>query len=158
MICGSLFSLQTAGLPAPFKKILSSPQCTFEALTSADDQKMQLAGEAWFCNIGPASTQEAELRHTEFHKLYADIQVVLDGEEIINYGVLNCMEEDAIEKKPDLLILSQPKLTQSVLLKPGDFAIFLPGEPHQALCMVNEPKSVRKAVFKVPLSMIEELL
>ncbi|HCH02776.1 MAG TPA: YhcH/YjgK/YiaL family protein [Vibrio sp.] len=158
MICGSLFSLQTAGLPASFKKILSLPQCTFEALVSAGDQKLQLADEVWFCNIGPASTQESELRHTEFHKLYADIQVVLEGEEIINYGVLNCMAEEATEKKADLLILSQPNLTQSVHLKAGDFAIFLPGEPHQALCMVTEPQSVRKAVFKVPLSMIKERL
>lgn len=154
MILGSLFSLHTAGLPAPFRKILSFPQCTFEALKEAEDEKLQLPGEEWFCNIGPASTQEAELRHTEFHKLYADIQIVLEGEEIINYDVMSCMNDDATEKKPDLLILSQPNLTQSVHMKPGDFAIFLPGEPHQALCMVGESNFVRKAVFKVPVSMI----
>ena len=156
MISGSLFSLSTAGLPDPFKQILSYSQCSFAALSEADDQKMQLSDASWFCNIGPTVTQEPELRHTEFHKLYADIHVVLEGEERINFGVINCMDEVFTEKKPDLLILQTPKLTQSMKLRVGDFAIFFPGEPHQALCMVSEPKPIRKAVFKVPLSMIEE--
>lgn len=156
MICGNLLSLETAGLPKAFKDILSHPECLLESLIQSDDGKMQLSGEDWFVNIGPAQTQEQEVRHTEFHHLYADIQVVLEGEEVINYGVVDCSAEEAVEKKPDLLILANPKLSQSVHLKPGDFAIFMPGEPHQALCMVSEPKQIRKAVFKVPLAILGE--
>lgn len=156
MICGNLLSLETAGLPKAFKDILSHPECLLESLFQSDDGKMQLSGEDWFVNIGPAQTQEQEVRHTEFHHLYADIQVVLEGEEVINYGVVDCSAEEAVEKKPDLLILANPKLSQSVHLKPGDFAIFMPGEPHQALCMVFEPKQIRKAVFKVPLAILGE--
>ncbi len=156
MICGNLLSLNTAGLPKTFKDILSHPECLFDSLIQSDDGKIQLSDQGWFVNIGPAQTQEQEVRHTEFHHLYADIQVVLEGEEIINYGVVDCSDEEAVEKKPDLLILTNPTLSQSVHLKPGDFAIFMPGEPHQALCMVLEPKQIRKAVFKVPLSILGE--
>jgi len=40
-------------------------------------------------------------------------------------------------------------------LRSGDFAVFLPGEPHQALCAVQAPMTVRKAVFKVPRALLE---
>ncbi|MBX4365426.1 YhcH/YjgK/YiaL family protein, partial [Mycobacterium tuberculosis] len=43
----------------------------------------------------------------------------------------------------------------SILLRPGDFAVFYPGEPHQALCAVSTPAPVRKAVFKIPAEMLE---
>ncbi len=155
MISGNLSSLHTAGLPSGIKNILLNSECLFDALCQSDDCRLSLDGQEWFCNIGYAQTEEEHLRHTEFHHLYADIQVVLEGEEIINYGVIDCSQEDAYEKKPDLLILKTPKLTQSVHLKPGDFAVFMPGEPHQALCMVSESAKVRKAVFKVPLSILE---
>lgn len=156
MISGNLLSLHTSGLPSNIKSILLNSKCSFEALCNSEDGRLSVEGEEWFCNIGDAQTQEPELRHTEFHYLYADIQVVLEGEEIINYGVIDCSEEAADEKKPDLLILKEPKLTQSVHLKPGDFAVFMPGEAHQALCMVSNPEQIRKAVFKVPLSILED--
>nr|WP_220217672.1 YhcH/YjgK/YiaL family protein [Gilliamella sp. ESL0405] len=37
---------------------------------------------------------------------------------------------------------------------PVSVTAFYPGELHQALCMVDEPKKVRKAVFKVPIDII----
>ncbi|MCX3349967.1 YhcH/YjgK/YiaL family protein [Escherichia coli] len=43
----------------------------------------------------------------------------------------------------------------SILLRPGDFAVFYPGEPHQALCAVSTPAPLRKAVFKIPAEMLE---
>lgn len=153
MIFGNLMSLHTSGLPIYFKNILSLPECSFTALMQMDDGKLQLTNNEWFCNIGSAQTQEWNQRYTEYHQCYADIQIVLEGEEIINYGVLDCIGDIAEEKKPDLFILHSPKLTQAVHLKVGDFAIFMPGEPHQALCMVSEPNQVRKAVFKIPLSL-----
>ncbi|KOO06325.1 YhcH/YjgK/YiaL family protein [Vibrio hepatarius] len=158
MLCGNLSSLNTCGLPKGLRAILDNTQCTYDALKNADDGKLQLEHQEWFCNIGLANTEETPLRQTEFHRLYADIQVVLEGEEIINYGVVNCTDEPAIEKKPDLYILSSPILSQSVHLKPGDFAVFMPGEAHQALCAVSVPTQIRKAVFKVPLSFFKDSL
>ncbi|MCX8639003.1 YhcH/YjgK/YiaL family protein [Gilliamella sp. B3172] len=37
---------------------------------------------------------------------------------------------------------------------PVSVTTFYPGELHQALCMVDEPRKVRKAVFKVPIDII----
>jgi YhcH/YjgK/YiaL family protein len=58
-------------------------------------------------------------------------------------------------RKPDLFIAPDAAHPVSITLHSGDFAVFLPGEPHQALCAVAEPMTVRKAVFKVPRALLE---
>ena len=154
MIAGNMNFLKLATLPKSLYDILSQPETSLNYLKSLADGRYQLECEKWFYNIGDSITSPIQDRHTEFHKKYLDIQLILDGEEIIRYGLNDCSSDSYFEKKPDLFILEQPLLTNSIHLKEGDFATFYPGEPHQALCMVNTPKKVRKAVFKVPVEII----
>nr|WP_219999763.1 YhcH/YjgK/YiaL family protein [Gilliamella apicola] len=154
MIAGNMNFLKLATLPKSLYDILSQPETSLNYLKSLADGRYQLEGEKWFYNIGDSITSPIQDRHTEFHKKYLDIQLILNGEEIIRYGLNDCSSDSYFEKKPDLFILEQPLLTNSIHLKEGDFATFYPGEPHQALCMVDTPKKVRKAVFKVPVEII----
>ncbi|MGK9175305.1 YhcH/YjgK/YiaL family protein [Yokenella regensburgei] len=156
MIVGNLNALPLAGLPRAFRAILDLPECTLAALQARDDGRFQPPGATWFCTIGPASTQLREQRHTEYHRQWADIQVLLDGEEIICAGPQLTPVASDEERKPDLFITTTADLPVSMRLQSGDFAVFLPGEPHQALCAVNAPSTVRKAVFKVPRALLEE--
>ncbi|QOV66678.1 YhcH/YjgK/YiaL family protein [Citrobacter sp. BDA59-3] len=154
MIFGNLNALPQAGLPAVLHDILALPQCSLAALQTRDDGRFQLPGAEWFCTVGPANTQRREDRHTEYHHQWADIQVLLTGEEIICAGTQNTPLATDEERKPDLFITTTAELPVSMLLQAGDFAVFLPGEPHQALCAAAEPMTVRKAVFKVPRSLL----
>ena len=156
MITGNLTALKMAMLPPSLAAILSNPQHSLAALQAQQDGKFQSEENGWFCNIGVAQTAPRETRHTEFHRHYLDIQIVLAGEEIIHFSCLDARDQQAEERKPDLFILTQPQLPHSVHLQPGDFVVFSPGEAHQALCAVGEPAAVRKAVFKIPLTMLEE--
>lgn len=155
MIFGNLNDLQQAGLPAVLRDILALPQCAFDALQTRDDGCFQLPGAEWFCSVGPVNTQLREVRHTEYHHQWADIQVLLTGEEIICAGTQYVPLETDEERKPDLFITTTAGLPVSMLLQAGDFAVFLPGEPHQALCAAAEPMTIRKAVFKVPRALLE---
>lgn len=47
------------------------------------------------------------------------------------------------------------KNSVAITLHAGDFAVFMPEEPHQALCAIGTATSIRKAVFKVPRDMLE---
>lgn len=154
MIAGNMKNLASATLPESLYAILSNPEFRPEKLQSLPDGKYQPEGVRWFYNIGDSQTSPAETRHTEFHEDYLDIQLILKGEEIINYSLTSALGQSAVEKKPDLYILENPVLTNSILLRAGDFVTFYPGEPHQALCMVKEPAIVRKAVFKIPKEII----
>lgn len=154
MIAGNITILKLATLPKSLYNILSRPEMELANLQSLANGRYQVEGEMWFYNISDSQTAPIETRHTEFHKQYLDIQLILKGEEIIRYSLTDATNSSAYEKKPDLLILESPILTNSIYLKAGDFVTFYPGEPHQALCMIDEPKIVRKAVFKIPMSMI----
>lgn len=155
MITGNLQFLALATLPEELYVLLARPECSLEALQSAPDGRWQPQGAAWFCTISDSDTAPAAVRHAEYHRRWLDIQVVLRGEEIIRYDVADAREMPAEERKPDLYILPQPQLRQQLQLHAGDFAVFAPGEAHQALCALSDrPARVRKAVFKVPVEML----
>ncbi|MCU6671498.1 YhcH/YjgK/YiaL family protein [Enterobacteriaceae bacterium H4N4] len=155
MIIGHLNALPLAGLPPALRQILDRPDCSLAALSARDDGRWQPEDCPWFCHIGPAQTQPEAQRHTEYHHLWADIQVVLVGDETIRAGMQSLAQTGDEERKPDLWIASEAVHPVSIRLGRGDFAIFFPGEPHQALCAVDQPMTVRKAVFKVPRALLE---
>ncbi|TKK17854.1 YhcH/YjgK/YiaL family protein [Enterobacter cancerogenus] len=156
MITGNLHYLALASLPDALLSILSRPEFKPEMLRRLPDGRLQPTAEGWFCNIGDTQTAERKARHTEFHQDYLDIQIMLDGEEMIYYDCVDARHQPAQERKADLFIPEHPNLRQHVHLQPGDFAIFAPGEAHQALCAVSSPRTVRKAVVKVPLTLLNQ--
>ncbi|MBA2815895.1 YhcH/YjgK/YiaL family protein [Candidatus Pantoea persica] len=82
MIIGTMQSL--TGLPEPLRAILTRADCSLTALQQREDGRFQPGGAAWFCHIGPAQTEPSAQCHTEYHRQWADIQLVLAGEKIIN--------------------------------------------------------------------------
>lgn len=155
MIIGHLSALPLAGLPPVLHALLSRPDCSLQALTARDDGRWQPQDAAWFCHIGPVQTQPRAGRHTEYHRQWADIQIVLAGEERIYAGTLPVGQPGDEERKLDLFIAGSAEHGVAIRLGAGDFAVFYPEEPHQALCAVTVPETVRKAVFKVPRAMLE---
>lgn len=155
MIAGNINNLALATLPSPLWKILSESGISFEALKKLPNGRYQPDNVDWFYMISTPITEPAEQRAAEFHKAYLDIQLILEGEEIIGYGLLDASAEAAFEKAPDLFILEKNNVTNSIHLAAGDFATFYPGEAHQPLCAVSIPATVKKAVFKVPVAMLK---
>ncbi|EXU75655.1 YhcH/YjgK/YiaL family protein [Erwinia mallotivora] len=158
MITGNLKRLPLATLPPFLHALLARPEHSLAALQAQDDGRFQPEGEGWFYTISMAQTAAAATRHTEFHRQYLDIQIVLDGSETINFSCADARQQQAEEKKPDLFIVAQPQLPHSLRLTVGDFVTFYPGEAHQALCASGQPAPVRKAVFKIPLPLLEAAL
>ncbi|MCL2898968.1 YhcH/YjgK/YiaL family protein [Brenneria tiliae] len=155
MIAGNLSHLKLATLPTPLWNILSAPGMTLTELNALPEGRYQPEGADWFYSIGSVSTAPQAARHTEFHRNYLDIQLVLAGEEIIGYGLNDVQGQAATERKPDLYILDNPSVPHKILLRSGDFVTFYPGEAHQALCAVDDiPAPVKKAVFKIPLALL----
>lgn len=155
MVSGNLNALKMASLPPVLYSLLARPEHRLMALQAQDDGRYQPDGERWFYTISVAQTALAETRHTEFHRHYLDIQIVLAGTETINFSCADARQQQAEEMKPDLFIVSHLLLPHSVQLSMGDFVTFYPGEAHQALCAHDEPAAVRKAVFKIPVAMLE---
>lgn len=115
-----------------------------------------LQGDDIFMNVMTFSTQPPEQKKAELHEQYIDIQLLLAGDERILYGVAGSArqcEEKHIED--DYQLCSAIEGVQTLDVKPGMYAIFMPGEPHKPGCVVKEPEEIKKVVVKVKASLLD---
>ena len=84
----------------------------------------------------------------EVHNKYIEIQCVLSGEERINFGTLEDMDEEILPR-PEGDVRFYRGATDSITVTAGKFAVFFPGEAHAPGIAVGSPAPVRKVVVKV---------
>lgn len=110
--------------------------------------KTNIHDELIFASVSEYHTLTSEEAKWESHKVFADIQIVLEGEEKIGYAPITVM--NAITKYDctrDLIFYSGHG--DYISMRPGNFAIFLPGDAHQPCVAAKLPMAVKKVVFKV---------
>lgn len=153
MIVGELNTLSSSGLPAVLNNALKL------ALTARPQDKTpgryDLEGEHLFMNVMTFETQHPAQKKAEMHEQYIDIQLLLSGEERIEFGVVGSArqcEEQQIEE--DYQLCNDIEPLQTLLMKPGMYAIFMPGEPHKPGCIVTQGEEIKKVVVKVHISLM----
>ncbi len=116
-----------------------------------DNGKHIIDGDKLYVNVMTYVPKSAELSCFEAHKKYVDIQVILEGEEIIGFESteeLEITKEYAAEG--DCMLYALNERYDSVRVKAGEFAIIFPEEPHApGIAASDAPSNVRKAVVKV---------
>jgi YhcH/YjgK/YiaL family protein len=86
----------------------------------------------------------------ESHRKYIDIQLILDGEEIIEVSNTNLLAVAlTYNEELDFIKYRDKKECSSIVLKAGDVAIFYPQDAHMPCIKVKESVKVIKAVVKV---------
>jgi len=100
-----------------------------------------------FCLIQEYQTRDEG--RIEAHDKYIDIQVVIDGNERINYAERSALQADGdFDTDSDVGFFVEEG--DPVFLKKGDFAVFFPGDGHAPGMRAGEkPVQVRKAVYKI---------
>lgn len=106
-----------------------------------------------FMVVSEEMSQPAYTRRPEFHDQYADIQLLLSGEEWIGMGPQGVELDRTDNPHPDLYFMDEPPLSY-VCLQPGDFVVIVPGELHTPLCTLDEQAPLQKIVFKVHRSLL----
>ena len=99
-------------------------------------------------------TRPASDGKIETHNDFADLQMLLDGSELIGYAPTAGLET-LVPYQPEAdytLYAADPTVTSLLPLKPGNFAIFLPEEGHMPGCGDGTP--VVKAVIKIHKSLL----
>ncbi len=88
-------------------------------------------------------------RNYELHRKFLDVQIVLEGEELMgveDITKLTPLEEYNREK--DFQALTGEG--QNVIIKEGMFALLLPHDGHRPCCSFDAPTKLRKLVIKMP--------
>lgn len=115
-------------------------------LSKLECGKHQLRGDEVFFNL-----QEYETKPTqklEAHKKYIDIQVIAVGEEYMGYtNIDNTSLSESYDNERDVMFLNGD--VNKLLATNKNFLIFYPEDAHMPALSVNEPKKVKKAIFKI---------
>lgn len=114
------------------------------------DGRIELDGEMLFATVSRYQSSPATGRAFEGHRVYIDIQYLMEGRERILHAPVNeldCSEE--YDVAADLALYADPPASSSVLVRSGDFVILFPGDAHKPGCMAGGREAVRKIVVKV---------
>ncbi|MEE6075143.1 N-acetylneuraminate anomerase [Avibacterium paragallinarum] len=110
-----------------------------------------------YMNVMEFDTAPSDSKQAELHHKYIDVQLLISGNEVIEYGVnepdLSTYNEyneaDDYQLTPDIPNKS------AVFLTPKMFAVFFPYEPHKPGCVAGgAPEFIKKLVVKVPVELV----
>ncbi|MCM1342641.1 MAG: YhcH/YjgK/YiaL family protein [Lachnospiraceae bacterium] len=142
------------------KKISEEAYIFLQELQSSfwKDGKYEL-GNGVYVNIESYVTQERSSRQFENHRQYIDIQVMLDGEEIIEIcPIKNMIVSIPYNAEKDIIFYANSKLGTQQILKRGEYLIIYPGQAHMPCVRVQKSVGVRKAVIKIPFCRLKYIL
>ncbi len=114
--------------------------------------KHPIRGDDLFVMLDEGTTSDPATRRFESHRTYLDIQVNLAGGERMDWIPTEFLTvEDDFASDGDIAFYGEPAhRPTSLLVMPGSFAVFFPGEGHKpVLHPFGQVVGYRKAVFKV---------
>lgn len=115
-------------------------------LAAMECGKYELNGNKVFFNLQEYETKQVQ--KLEAHKKYIDIQVVIKGEEYMGWtNINNTNVTEQYDEEKDVMFLegnvSNLKADNKV------FLIFYPEDAHMPALCIDEPRQVKKAIFKI---------
>ena len=113
--------------------------------------KLEIDDDLFLIEEAYLTTQPSEVRW-EAHREWADVQVILAGEErmdVASVGNLELMED--LSPQRDMLYFKDYEKGSVLRLEACDVAIYLPVDGHRPGLQIGSPSLVRKLVVKVRL-------
>lgn len=148
MINGHIDHLAQAGLAQPLYDAIVQALAHNPAQKAPDSYTLD--GERLFMNVMTLTTQPPDEKKAELHRAYIDIQLLLEGQETIHYGVAESARDlEEWHPEQDYQLCRAIHYPQTLHLKAGMFAIFMPGEPHKPGCHDTLRSPLKKVVIKL---------
>ena len=141
-------AMQYACLSERFKK-------AFEYLTSSDllavTERVELEGKDLYVLPQNPTLKTWDAARWEAHEKYADIQIVLEGEEVMGYAPIETLAA-ADEYNPEKDAIHLTGEGAAIRFTAGDFAVYFPQDGHKPNVRAEGgAESDRKMVVKVKL-------
>ncbi|TDQ59580.1 YhcH/YjgK/YiaL family protein [Mesocricetibacter intestinalis] len=112
-----------------------------------------------YMNVMETDTQPAAERPAELHRRHADIQVLISGEEAMEYGITqpDLSRYEVYHEAEDYQLTPHAiEYKQTLTLRPKMFVVYLPYEEHKPCCNAGESSQrIKKLVVKIPLQLLE---
>jgi biofilm protein TabA len=120
---------------------------------SVTGTEIEINGRDLFVRPGAYQTRLPEEGRFETHSVYADLQYVVSGAEVMQFapaGALTPATE--YDVKGDIQFFTAQKDIIDVVVRAGEFIVYFPGEAHRPMCQRGfGPEAVKKLVFKIKM-------
>jgi biofilm protein TabA len=114
------------------------------------DGRHDVDGDRVFALVSSYETGPSTEKKFEAHRVHVDLQYLAAGHERILHApaaALTVAVPYAAES--DITWFAEPPFASSLLMRPGDLAVFYPDDAHKPGCMAGGRHAVRKVVVKV---------
>jgi YhcH/YjgK/YiaL family protein len=119
-------------------------------LSGLNEGDIPIDGDDLFVKVLRYVPKRAEENNFETHDVYTDVQIVVEGIEIMQTVPKDCLRPLDHSIPGDFRFFDADKDVSSFVVRKNDFAVFFPGEAHKPSCLYkNHEISVKKLVFKV---------
>ena len=136
----------------PFMKEIQRFLAT-QDLLKIEAEETEILGRDLFVRLGNYETGPEDQKMFEAHQVYADLQLVISGVEMM--GCFVGAKPDSTtqyDAKADIQFFQTPINYSKVIVSADFFTIFFPGELHRPGCIAGrDPQRVKKLVFKIRL-------
>jgi YhcH/YjgK/YiaL family protein len=107
-------------------------------------------GDRMYVLIQQTKPRDPKTRRFETHRKYLDIHYLVRGQELIgSTPVATLHVSDPYKADTDVELFDVPERYERLILTPGEFAVFFPGQGHLPGCRADSDEELRKAVVKV---------
>ncbi len=129
----------------------SPVQARVRAIGSGDSEKVDLGGGAFVSEQAYETKMRADA-FFESHRKFIDVQVVLDGEELMEVADIGRMtQRQPYNADRDLIVYEDSSESSLLRVYPGQIAIFFPTDVHMPTLRIRaDGVAVRKCVVKIP--------
>lgn len=125
-----------------------------ENFSFPDKEEIVIDGRRLFVRPSAYTTRPASEAGFETHQVYADLQYVLQGVEVMQLASSEMLVPlTAYDPLKDIRFFSADGQPTELVVRQGSFVFFYPGEAHRPCCQyMSRPASVRKLVFKIRIN------
>jgi biofilm protein TabA len=116
-------------------------------LAALEPGDYEIDGKNIFARALTYATRVPENGVWEAHRLYIDLQVMVQGAERICYAPLSRLTPGTYDEAKDFLRLSGDG--DSITLPSGSFMLLWPGDGHMPCLAVAAPEPIKKVVVKI---------
>jgi len=150
MILDSIKNLKRYNLPKidAILKFITRQDCA-----KLPDGEMEIQGRELFVRVMNYTPKPALENNFETHQIYADVQYVVSGAELMQIARLEDLTPlTAYDPVGDLQFYKSSGVMSNMIVKSGEFALFFPNQAHRPSCLYEGYEGpVKKLVFKVKI-------
>ena len=116
------------------------------------DGRHPIDGDRIYALVSSYDSHPSTERRFEAHRRNADVQWIATGmERILHAPTPELTVVEDYDEAEDLIFFADPPASSSFLFRPGDIAVFFPGDAHKPGCMAGARHAVKKVVVKIRL-------